>query len=199
MDNYGFPLIILLLFCFYRYRDLRHKVLATDLVKYCVSKSPLDVLYSFHYLCEGADQEFHIAKGDESSFARGIIISYQDFLSKRFFQDQLPFGYQYYNFTSNEYLLFSLYSFLRDHVCDSTFNGNDMYVEISRTNYGQWGGKLYESENTLTDYGVVYLKLYYLACYFCVNNKKVKKYIYPNDLSDIGQIIHNRSMSISSY
>ena len=86
-----------------------------------------------------------------------------------------------YVISGEEYFMFSISNYLEEHQCDYQFSSHDMHKEtISFKSYGSWGGPLYDAEYALTDFAIVYHKLYYISLLYCqsndVINPKKKEY-----------------------
>lgn len=65
-----------------------------------------------------------------------------------------------------DFFMLTLNSFLHDTFMDIHCE-NTIYREISRKNYGMWGGQLFDAECELTDFGIVYQKLLYITHAYC--------------------------------
>ena len=61
------------------------------------------------------------------------------------------------------YFVFTFTAFLGKYECQKMFNGNKMYTTKTYESHGMWGGSLFDAIYELTDYAVVYHKLYYFA------------------------------------
>ena len=123
---------------------------------------------------ETADIEtkYRISHDDEEP-ALDILDAYRAYLSETYFKDNLKV--ECAKLSRDEYFMFLLCGFLEKRECHTNFNGNVMYNQLDRTNYGTWGTQLYTATYELTPYGVVFNKLLYIARTYCENNKHINK------------------------
>lgn len=117
-------------------------------------------------------QEYRISGDNEWVWAKEIIDEYQNNLVLSYFKGDLT------NIRSNgvikgeAYFMNALQYFLKKHQCDYKFLGYDMHKErVEHKQHGDWGGPCYDATFSLTDFAIVFHKLYYIAYLYCKNNK----------------------------
>lgn len=99
------------------------------------------------------------------------------------------------------YFMCLLQEYLEKHQCDSYFLENKMHMEtVSRKDYGSWGGQLYDATYSITDFALVFHKLYYISYMFCKNSTKLN----PNMEhftceKSIEEVIASKTISISKF
>ena len=114
--------------------------------------------------------EYCITGERDWEIVRKILKKFQEDTSQSYFQDRLKPIKGKYEIYGEHYFMRLLCSFLLEHQCDSSFFGDNMHQEtISYKSYGSWGGQLYDAAYSLTDFAIVYHKMYYITCVFCKN------------------------------
>ena len=147
-------------------------------------------------------EKYRIHIDEERTIAKEILKQYQQDLIQRYFSGKLSLAYSPPKLTSAEYFLFTLSEFLQKHECEKSFNGNEMYKVKDYKSYGSWGGALYDATYELTDYAVVYHKMYYIAQMYCLTLRKnpldteTTSYISAEVTK---KVIDTREMKVSSY
>ncbi len=128
-----------------------------------------------------------------------ILVSFQKYLNALLLTDRLVLPKAKPPFSEKDFFMFNLASYLGEHESDSTFIGYEMHEKIiSRKEYGSWGGPLYDATYSLTEFGVVFYKLYYISYCYCKNNKSINpdgSYYYGE--KSIEDIIKSKRASIS--
>ena len=67
----------------------------------------------------------------------------------------------------------TLRDFLEKHQSETTFNDNEMYTVKNYKSHGTWGVDLFTATYVLTDYAVVYNKLFYISWLYYLKLHKV--------------------------
>ena len=154
-----------------------------------------DKLFPIHekYFIQG-DEEYNIAKE--------ILKQYQRDLIQKYLSGKLSTDPSIRKLTEAEYFLFTLQEFLEKHECETTFNGNEMYKIKDYKSHGNWGGPLFDATYELTDYAVVYHKIYYITEMYCLTLRENS--LDTNSLSFIKteetkKVIDTREMKVSRY
>lgn len=117
------------------------------------------------------EPKYLISSAAEAEIARSIIGKFQEERKQLYFieatREKAKTPYRYL-------LMFYLNSFLDD-KCDICFDGNKMYIEKSRERHDN-AGSYYTIKYDVTDYGMVYNKLHYMARFYCekIENKAKK-------------------------
>lgn len=127
----------------------------------------------------------------ERSYAKIILLGFSSYIVDLFFCDKLECekfnklrkysridGYD----IEIHFFMFQLYKYLHDHQCDSCFLGNDMHKKtIKYENKGMWGAPLFDATYELSDFGLVFHKMLYIAYKFCsqssVFSEEVTKFV----------------------
>lgn len=117
-------------------------------------------------------QEYRISGDDEWSYAKDILSEYQKDLTLSYFKGQLKPIKSKYIVESEHYFMLGLCGFLKDHQCEYKFLGHDMHSKrVEYKEYGSWGGTLFDATYSLSEFAVVYHKLYYITYIFCKNSQ----------------------------
>lgn len=147
------------------------------------SKEVLDKMQSICRLYPiDIETKYLISSASEAEIARSIIEKFQEHSKYLYFnieatKEKAKTPYHYF-------LMHYLNSFLdkKDDIC---FDGNKMYIEKSRERRDN-AGSYYTIKYDVTDYGMVYNKLRYMARFYCegIENKLKKTDIryYSSDL-----------------
>jgi hypothetical protein len=148
-------------------------------------------------------QENHfIVKDEECKIAKEILKEYQRDLVQKYFSGKLCADRFAKKITRAEYFLLTLREFLQEHECETTFYGNKMYNTKDYKSYGSWGGPLFVATYVLTDYAVVYHKIYLTAQMYCLTLRKnpldteTTSYISAEETK---KVIDTREMKVSRY
>lgn len=99
------------------------------------------------------------------------------------------------------YFMCLLQEYLDKHQCDHYFLDNKMHKEtLSRKDYGSWGGQLYDATYSVTDFALVFHKLYYISYMFCKNSTKINPNMeYFTCEKSIEDVITSKTISISRF
>lgn len=155
---------------------------------------------------QNVDEKYLILGDNSWCIVKDILSFYQkklaDFYFLRFYQtlgkgNSLKSLRNFANLSDMEFFMLSLDIFLEKYQTETVFNGSDMYNLLSRIDYGSWGAQLYDAEYELTDYALVYHKLYYIADLFCRRNDRIKKIGTSHHPEEIAKIIDTNRIKIS--
>lgn len=141
---------------------------------------------------------YQVSNEEESTDANILFDEYKQNLQNTFMTKR--FSSTYIKLTTKmsdlDFFILTLNSFLHDKFEDIHFK-NRLYTEISRKNYGKWGGQLFDAECELTNFGIVYQKLLYATQSYCEHNAVINKdSIYDGSVS-YRDSIDTRRISIS--
>ena len=133
----------------------------------------------FGYICAtqkelGVPAQYSVLANDEEN-VRLIIKQFQRDICTRYFAGNLSLGKPNRKIKGKDMFFYLLFTYLEEHECDHSLADKIMYNEISRKSYGYWGGELYDSENELTDFGISYVKLQYIASEYCYSLDEVRR------------------------
>jgi len=117
-------------------------------------------------------EKYMITGSEEEANAFEIIEEFQKSVSRNYFSERIkpPRG-KFRKMTKTDFFFFHLNDFLAEHECDSEFFGHDMRGErISYSPRGTtiWSGS--DSTYVLTEFAIVYHKMYYIAYLYCKNS-----------------------------
>lgn len=204
-------LLALICYAFYRLHQYRQEKELFDLVAWCVTTDYQSIgsvrpgLDLCHYIGNAqVDQklpsEYCIHGDTEWQFTKEILKEYQRDLTQSYFNSSLsPKAIKSkYSIHGDHYFMFSLCSFLGAHQCEYEFLGHDMHQE--RLVYKSYGHMCFDATYSLSDFAIVYHKLYYIV----YNSCKESKIFNPNEASyqhpdDIKKILDTKQIEISRY
>lgn len=181
-----------------------------EVVAWCVNEPNRyrDYLYLWEYISNAQIklnllQEYRISTDEEWDLAKEIIKGFQKDITRKFFSNQLSLPTSKYVISDETYFMYLLQEYLEQHQFDIEFLGYNMYKEtISYKSYGSWGGPLYDATYALTDFAVVFQKIYYISYIHCKNSSAINpkgKYLYWANEHSIEDIIDSRRFSVYSY
>lgn len=139
---------------------------------------------------EELPQKYRLSGDTEWNFAEDILREFQHDMTQKYVQGCIEEINSKYVIPGDHYFMFSLDRFLEKHQCDSKFYGHEMHKEtVSYKHYGDWGAQLFDATYSLTEFSVVYHKMYYLSHIFCKNSKVINKnggsYRFEDDIKRI--------------
>lgn len=188
-----------------REKKLRNLVSWSALGDYCPALGRYsyvqELLFSVLNTQNAVDKKYRITEETERQYIIEIIETYQQDLMRLYFKGYLKLIKSKYSVNGEDYFLIALCSFLKDHQCDDKFLGHNMHKErTSYKEFGSWGGTLFDATYILTDFAIVYHKLYYITYMFCKNSKisNPDGYRYNND-RHIKEILDTKQLKVSRY
>lgn len=153
--------------------DSQQKNRLTCLLMETLSRSPNRIVDDILYSANDAKVDIEINRKNEYKVFVDIISQYQSYLSDAFWHDRISYKSKSCHLTSDMYFLFWFEMYLLDHYCDRVFNGSDMHRVISSKRQILDGDSIEETINSLTDYGLAFMKLCYMTCFLAESDKKV--------------------------
>ena len=114
------------------------------------------------------DEKYWLSGEEELNIAKEILYAYQKELSQEYFSGQLSVSRFVCKLSNAEYFLVTLKEFLEKYECKDTFNDKRMYSTKSYKSFGSWGVPLFDATYELTDFAVVYHKIYLIAQIYCL-------------------------------
>lgn len=159
-------------------RKLRDLVSWSALGDYCpvfgshsFVREPIIAVLNAQYN-DSVDHKYRIIEESEKQFLGEIIEEYQKDIMRSYFKGHMKLIKSKYVVNGEDYFLISLCGFLKEHQCDEKFLGHDMRKErLEYKRYGDWGGPCYDATYAITDFAVVFNKLYYITYLHCKNSK----------------------------
>ena len=130
----------------------------------------------------------------EKDFVCDILDAHKNDVIENLFLDCLTKNEQFYNLDFLEYYMFSLRNFLeKKQLNRDDFNNIVLYDYIRQD--GSY--RIYE----LTDYGIIFQKLFYIVTLFCASNKKVKLLLTnpENTLNSVKKNLEDEEITFWSY
>ena len=118
------------------------------------------------------DEKYWLQSEEEFATAREILCVYQKELSQKYFSGHLSAGGSMSKLTNEEYFLVTLKDFLEKYECKKVFWDHDMYTTKEYKSYGSWGGPLFDATYVLSDFAVVYHKMYLITQIYCLTLRK---------------------------
>lgn len=208
MDILVYVLIVALIYFVERYLKLSKQQKLFDLVSWCASPSSGMGLTRSDPLCDYISRAQHelkllspycVESKEDWALVQDILCEYQRDLANRYFNDQLdPNALKGKLPVHNEdYFMFSLYCFLDTHLCDSTFLGHKMREQI--LDYTRHSPMCYDATYSLSDFALVYTKLYYIVYLSCKSSKVINptgnRFSSPNHIKEK---IDEKQISVSA-
>lgn len=196
-----FLAIIIIWECVNKSRKNELSMALYERVQWCATKNNnyrcFSLKENIYNELEKIESQYRLSESDPLCFVDELLLKYRENLIDSYFSDRLSKSKQILVLPCKEYFFFTLLCYLKKHECETSFCGHDMYDLIHRTNYGQWGGQLYSATYSITDYGLVYQKLYYTVARFCEENEYTKKLINCNLTQTIKKCIDTREIESS--
>lgn len=116
-------------------------------------------------------QKYCIVEAD-IKYVKEILEEYRKDLVHCYFSGKPISVRSKYYISGADYFVFTLHNFLEKHECDYEFIGHDMHDEtLEYRRFGYWGGPCCDATYALTDFGIVYHKMYYITYLYCKNSK----------------------------
>jgi len=174
-----YGLILLGAFFAYKYYNnyyINKKV--RDRIGWWLTEKPHNILDYLQNKClKGTiDAQYMITEQSEQEIAHEIIKLYQEETKDIYIKEHYAVNRRFAKMDYSEYFAYFFERYLGKHD-KPFFNGNRMYIEISRE-YFDDNHTSYDTKYKLTDYGVVYYKMYYMSRLFC------EKSVYINERCD---------------
>lgn len=139
--------------------------------------------------------EYKVFGREEWSYAEKIIEEYQKYVLDKYFSDELYFPKSKYVIRGNDFFMFKLQYYLDCHMCESYFGDYDMHERILKRN-----GNSYTFSDTtylLTDFAIVFVKLYYISFSYCKQSKIMSSHLNPfMDLKEIENTISTKKLEV---
>ena len=101
-----------------------------------------------------------------------ILNLYRKDLNAKFLNNTLLHTRYITKMNDTEYFFFTFYNFFYNHSCDTDLGKNEILTLKHKEN-GAHGR--YDAEYTLTDFGVIFYKLYHLALSYCETNSHINQ------------------------
>lgn len=148
------------------------------------------------------EEKYWLNGDEEMDVAKEILRAYQKEWCQKYLSGRLSASRMICKLTDEEYFLLSLKDFLEKHECETTFCGNKMYNIKEYKSCGSWGVPLFDATYELTDYAVVYQKMYLIAQTYCLTlrpNPLDKNSLYYHRIENAKKVLDTREMKVSRY
>lgn len=207
METIGIILSVLVAFCAYTLYEYYVKNSMHEHVKWCVGQSSSELFDRILFgsvqtkgnsISDMGTAEYMVQRDEQERMMSTFILeAYQEGLKEKYFSERLKSDFKIARMSKNEYFMVTLCSYLSNHECDLTMNGQEKYILIERKNYGMWGTQLYDATYELTDFAIVYTRLYYTTLTFCNNCKSIETFDAEHRLKCLKERIDTRRIQIS--
>ena len=147
-------------------------------------------------------EEYWLQSDEERNIAKEILRAYQKELCQKYFAGRMIPSRSMCKLSDEEYFLFTLKEFLEKHECETSFFGYEMYKTKEYKSHGSWGVPLFSATYELTDFAVVYHKMYLTAQTYCLALRKNP--LDTNTLSfewaeNTKKVLDTKEMKVSRY
>lgn len=140
--------------------------------------------------------QYCVLSSDEEN-AYIILRKFQQDIAWRYFAGKLSLVTSNAMIREEDMFFYLLFVFLREHECDYSFEENIMQKQISIKSYGSWGGELYDSEIELSEFGISFEKLHYVASEYCYRHEQMRKAFEITRCDYLMKQIDEKQISIS--
>lgn len=152
-----------------------------------------------HAQCDDdIDAKYRITEEIERQYMDEIIEEFQKHMARSYFEGHLKLMQSKYEVSGEHYFMMAMCKFLDSHQCDPEFFGNDMRQELLE--HKTYGGGGSDATYSLSDFGILYHKMYYITYMFCKKSKiaNPKGDCFQNEKS-IKDIIDTKTIQIVRY
>lgn len=134
-------------------------------------------------------KEYHVSIEDHL-ILNDIISEFKKSLSEAYFMGQVGYIRSRYVIEEDAYFMYKLCGFLADHRCDREVGNHNMRKAVlSYKSHGKWGSDLYDASYKLSEFGIIYHKVYYISYLYCKNSKifnpKGNSFPYDNSIKEV--------------
>lgn len=153
-----------------------------SLVDFCVRGDIIDAIRDAQ---RKLGAEYSIITDSDYDYTKKILDAYRDHMAHIYFSDDIGVPKGMRSILGRDYFMMTLCSFLKKHRCERYFLGECMHSKtLSCTGYDHGG---YDAEYALSDFGIVFNKLYYISYISCKNSSVVNQdgtYSYENSIRE---------------
>lgn len=141
------------------------------------------------------DNKYRIEESNEIEIVYEIIEEYQKYISREYFKGNLGLINSKTTIKPEDYFMATLHDLLSAHHCDYTFIEHDMFGEkLEFERYSDGSG--YKATYTLTDFSIVYHKLYYITHIYCKNSLALQDKVSSWSEKIIKEALDTKQMTI---
>ena len=146
---------------------------------------------------ESISAQYKIVEEDDFKLVRKIIEEYQEHISKLYFRDKLSLIKSKYNVSKMDYFMATFHFFLSENDAEYEFLGHDMYSE--RIEYKSYEGGGYSAKYAMSDFGILYYKLYYITYMYCKESPALKNRVAGWTEKFIQDVLDTKQIDITCY
>lgn len=205
--------VFLSIIAFERWRELSQEKTLRELVTWAALGDHCPTIDRNSYISElliailnaqyndALDPKHQITEDIEKQYVAEILNEYRQNLMRSYFKGHLHPIKSKHSLSGEDYFMLSLVDFLKDHQCEESFLGHDMRKErLVYKRYGDWGGPCYDATYSITDFSVVYHKVYLIAYLYCKNNRRINPDgNYFNSEKFIKEILDTHQIQVSRF
>lgn len=136
-------------------------------IQYCSGFNSGFDIDTIAYSSRDYDKQYKL-KNEDIDAAIEILHEFQEYMTSLYFKKDLSIKRIFLNIPDKTYCMFYFFYYLSDHHCDWKFNNKKIYEIYSENDY--------VPEYSLTQFGIVYYKLYYITCFFCEKDPYLSKH-----------------------
>lgn len=199
--------IVLFCFLFSKTKEYYKNKKVKELFAWIISENSADFRCNLHlhnYIANAQNkcnllQEHRVTSDEEWNTVKEILIEFQKDATIKYFTDNYHIPKSRYVINGEVYFIYLLNSYLESHQCEDKVAGHKMHSKtLNYKDYGSWGAPLFDATYELSDFGIIYHKLYYISYMFCKNNPvlNAKGELWTVEES-IEEIIKSKQISIS--
>lgn len=202
-----FILVMAIIISLHKVKELSLQEKLRDLVAWSVSQDdhircniPLFSYVANAQINLDIPKEYRISGDEGWGFVKEILAEYQTDLIQSFFSRCLTPKVLSGKYVprGQDYFMLMLYIFLSEHQCDRKFADHDMRGEqLEYKQHGHWGGPLYDSKYTLSDFAIVYHKMHYITYMYCRGNDAINGFVPEWCEEGLKQILDTNQIEIS--
>lgn len=190
-----------------KFIEHRENTIIRYLVSWCVTEDSSIYRCSMHlyqYVFNAQSnlnipQKYRLSYENDKDIVKEILGLFQAELSKLYFEGRTPYIKSLFDVPGEHYFMFALGYYLGEHHCDSCLCGHNMHNKtLSYKSYGTWGALRYNASYELSDFAIIYHKLYYIAYQFTVESKYYGKYCQSFVVEGLQRILDTNTIEISS-
>ena len=143
------------------------------------------------------DEKYRIIGDEDFEGIKNIIEEYQKDTARLYFQNQLDPPKNKYSVSKTDYFMMLLHDFLSKHSTEVEFFGHSMYSE--RKDYKSYGGDGYSATYVMSDFGILYYKLYYITLMYFKQKPEYKNVVSDRDEESTKDVLDKSEIEISCY
>lgn len=170
-----------------------------DYNPYLSEHSYIDALIFEIITAQQDDSIEHKYRIDREDFeiVKEIVEEYQSYIAKLYFRNKLYLFERKYHVTKKDYFMFMFYHFLSKYSTKSDFIGYNMHRELIESKWFE-DGESSSFTYSLSDFGILYYKLYYITYMYCKRSAAFK-YKVDDWCEHLKEILDERQIKICHY